>query len=190
MPAARLKSSLARCGGVPIPGEPKFSAPGFAFASATSSRTEVAGTRGLHGQQQRAVAPARDRREIGQRVVAGAGEQVRVEGGRALVDEQQRVAVRRAARHLRGADIAACGGVVLDEHRLAEGLAQPLGEPARADVGDAAHAAGHDPDRPRRPGRAWARAAGSAEAGHAHGGQQAARRRIGAASAFRGSSSR
>ena len=46
MPAADLKSSTERCGVLPTPPEPKLSRPGFAFASAMSSCTDLAATEG------------------------------------------------------------------------------------------------------------------------------------------------
>jgi hypothetical protein len=38
-----LNSSPVKCGAVPVPGEARVSLPGFALASATSSRTDFAG---------------------------------------------------------------------------------------------------------------------------------------------------
>ena len=47
MPAADLNISPDRCIAVPLPGEPKLSLPGFAFACATSCDTELTGRAGL-----------------------------------------------------------------------------------------------------------------------------------------------
>lgn len=46
MPVVQANSSAEMCGEDPMPEEPKRSAPGLAFAHATSSRTVVAGTEG------------------------------------------------------------------------------------------------------------------------------------------------
>jgi len=46
IPARAFKSSPSRCGSVPLPAEPNVSTPGCAFASRTSSATEVAWTDG------------------------------------------------------------------------------------------------------------------------------------------------
>ena len=44
MPARTLNNSPARCCDVPTPADPNVSAPGCAFASATSSVTDFTGT--------------------------------------------------------------------------------------------------------------------------------------------------
>ena len=44
MPVCSLKSSIATCCGVPLPGELYLIAPGFAFASATNSWAFFTGT--------------------------------------------------------------------------------------------------------------------------------------------------
>jgi hypothetical protein len=43
MPAFAANSSTARCGLVPMPGEPKVNSPGFPFANATRSLMSLIG---------------------------------------------------------------------------------------------------------------------------------------------------
>ncbi len=75
------------------------------------------------------------------------------------VADHQRVAVRRRVRHVLERDDAERAGLVLHVERLAEALAQLIGENAPDDVGRAARRVGHDDlDRLRRifvrpPGR-------------------------------------
>ncbi len=57
---------------------------------------------------------------------------------------QQGVAVGPGARDHGGADIAGCAGLVVDDHRLAEGAGQVLGQHTRQDVGGAAGGPRHD----------------------------------------------
>ena len=70
--------------------------------------------------------------------------------------EQQRVAVRIALGDVRGAQRAARAGLAVDQHRLAEPLAEHRGEQAREEIHRAAAAeAVHDANRPlvaRHPG--------------------------------------
>jgi hypothetical protein len=66
-------------------------------------------------------------------------------GGHGDVVQQQRVAIRRGAGHPGRADgTASPGGVVDDDRRAAQGLAQRLGEVARDAVGRSARGEGHD----------------------------------------------
>lgn len=47
MPDVTLKSSVARCSGVPLPGEEYVISPGLALASLTNSGTVFTGSEGL-----------------------------------------------------------------------------------------------------------------------------------------------
>ena len=72
---------------------------------------------------------------------------------RAELAEIEGVAVGRRAHHAADADAAAGAADVLDDHRLAERLPQPIVQDARDGVGRAAGRERHDHgDRPRRIG--------------------------------------
>ena len=59
--------------------------------------------------------------------------------------------MRTLISDLLGADVARGTRAVLDHHRLAEARSEPVGDRARARVGDASGGKGHD--QPHRPGR-------------------------------------
>ena len=69
---------------------------------------------------------------------------MRIDGHGADVDDDERVAVRRAAGPSDGAYVAASPSTVLDNNELAQRRSQALAQPARADIGDATGAAGDD----------------------------------------------
>src|SRR5882672_1915129 len=107
--------------------------------------------RGVRNQDQRRIAELGDGREIAQGVERDLREHVGIDHHRTVEAEHQRVAVGRAPRDLLGADVARCARAVLDHHRLAEACSEPVGDGARARIGDAAGGKGHD--QPQRPGR-------------------------------------
>jgi hypothetical protein len=114
----------------------------------------------VHDQRLRPDAEPRDRCQIGQGVVARIGVDVRIDRHRADMNDDQRVAVGRAAGARDCPQVAAGAGAVLDHHRLAERRRQSIRQPARPDVGDAARTAGNDdakgfarPRRALRPSR-------------------------------------
>jgi hypothetical protein len=80
-------------------------------------------------------------REGLERVVGQRLEQGLADGG-AAGDQQQRVAVGRGRGHRLAGDHAAGAGLVVDDHRLAQGARHVLAHGARRDVGRAAGALG------------------------------------------------
>ena len=97
---------------------------------------------------------------------------MRIDGHGADVDDDERVAVRRAACPSDGANVAASASTVLDNNGLAERRSQALAEPARADIGDATDAAGDEdeyglarPTRALRLQRGGRRGEGTQRAG-------------------------
>jgi hypothetical protein len=91
-------------------------------------------------------------REGLERVVGQRLEQGLADGG-AAGDQQQRVAVGRGRGHRLAGDHAAGAGLVVDDHRLAQGARHVLAHGARRDVGRAAGRVGHD-DADRLGGKA------------------------------------
>jgi hypothetical protein len=89
--------------------------------------------------------------EVLRRIVAGLVEDRLVEHQRALRGERNRIAVGGCARELRHRNRAAGAGLVLDDHRLTEGLRQFLSHVTRNDVRGAARRERHQElDRLRR----------------------------------------
>lgn len=101
-PAMRMNCTAARCGGAPLARGAEIHRALFGLGTFQQFTHGLRGRRRGHSEKQRADAEARHRSEVAQRVLAGAGEQVRVDGGDSLVRHQQRVAVGRGASHLRG----------------------------------------------------------------------------------------
>ena len=85
----------------------------------------------MHDQHVRRIHELGDRREILDRVVRQVLEQRRIDRDRGR-GEQQRVAVRRRARHLPHADIAGGAAAVVDHDLLAERLATATVDRMRA----------------------------------------------------------
>ena len=144
MPALVLNSSPARCAPEPLPIEPKVSAPGLAFAIATSRRRlrrEIL----AHHQHVRHGGDAGDRSKIPHRVVRPVLDQALV-GGMGLVGaENQRVAVGLGARHRAGADDARRRRGGSRPRPAARGRPPPPGAISRAsDVDRPARRVGHD----------------------------------------------
>ena len=135
--AATLSCSIARCVSVPGPDEPYESLPGFALTYATNSLQRPHRQRRRHDQDVRRAADHRDRREVLDRVVGKLAHR-RIGAVRADVADHQRVAVGRGARGGERCDDAAAAALVLDDDRLAEHLAQPLGDGARDEIDAAA----------------------------------------------------
>ena len=95
----------------------------------------------------------RDRREVALAVVGHLPEQALVHRERTERADGERVAVRRRLRHHFVAEHRAGTRTVLDDHRLAEGLGEPLAEQATDEIRTAAGAERHDDaHRPARPG--------------------------------------
>ncbi|CFL81700.1 Uncharacterised protein [Bordetella pertussis] len=108
---------------------------------------------GAGDQHQREIAQPGDRREVAPGVVGQVLVQAGVDRRHALVDQDQRVAVRRGLRGRLHADDAARAGFVLDDDRLAQLVRQAAGHQARQRVGQPAHRDGGDqPHRPFRIG--------------------------------------
>ena len=105
-----------------------------------------------HHQRVRHPHQQRDRREL-RRIEADVGiEQLHEGDGRGRADEQ-RVAVRRRAERLRGADRHAGAADVLDDDRLAPFLAELIGDHPRQHVGGRSGRGRQDHfDEPRRIG--------------------------------------
>lgn len=93
----------------------------------------------------------RDRGEVGDRVIGRVGIQ-ELGHGVSAEGRQQRVAIGGRAGDLRRPDTGARTGAVVDDHRLAPLLAEPLGDQAREPIRAAGGRAGqNDPDRLGRP---------------------------------------
>ncbi len=87
------------------------------------------------------------------RVEGQLGVDGRADRQRTDVAQQQRVVVAARLRHEGGADVAVGARTVVDDHRLAQRLAQLLADQAGDDVRRPAGGIGHhQPDRPVRPG--------------------------------------
>ena len=93
--------------------------------------------RGMHDQHQHVGGELGDRREVLDGVVGEVVHQARVDDMVRGV-EQQRVAVRRRARHDGRADVAAGPAAVLDHHGLAPALRELLAEDAAEGIGRSA----------------------------------------------------
>ncbi len=107
----------------------------------------------MRSQKVRLRRDTRDHLEILHRIVGQLRIQPHVERERAVAAHEQRVAVWRALRRGVGADVAVRAGLVLDHHRLAEGLRHFSADQARQEVVAAARGEGRDDvDRPVRIG--------------------------------------
>ncbi len=92
-----------------------------------------------------------DRREIPDGIVMQVLVDGRIDGDRAGLAEQERVAVGFRLRHHLGAEDRACAAAVLDHDRLADRFPDALGDDARHRIRAAARRIGNDElDRPRR----------------------------------------
>ena len=122
-----------------------FGAPGELVRGRLGERNELLqGFRrdgGIDAHRDRHGAEIGDRREILHHIVLHAHQHRRDDEQRRI--DQQRVAVRRASRHLHGADRAAGAGDVLDDERLPKLFLEELRHRARDDVGQAAGRRGH-----------------------------------------------
>ncbi|MNT21465.1 hypothetical protein D3C72_1568050 [compost metagenome] len=118
---------------------------------------------GAGQQDQRAHAHHADARET-VRIVRQFLIEVAVGDQRRVRGHQDRVAIRRFARHERGADGRARAGLVLDDHGLAQVLGHALGQDARQHIRGAARREGRDHlDRPGRKGVGLGTQRGGAE---------------------------
>jgi hypothetical protein len=115
---------------------------GFAVRDQVAGRAHRQGwMRHQHAQER---ADRADRREILARVVAGVRIERGVDGKRARVGEQDRVAVGGALGDRAGRDRAAGAAAILDHHLLPERLAHALGDEARERIIAAAGRERHD----------------------------------------------
>ena len=129
-PASMLKSSPPRCEPLPRPAEPKVIWPGFAFASAIRSLTDLTGSDGCTISAPGAMVS----RVIGAKslIVSNGSFFVQRRRHRHVGAEKiQRVAIGRRARGDFGSDHAATAGPVVDYHLLAERLAELVADHAR-----------------------------------------------------------
>ena len=142
MPVRSLISSPASCGVVPAPGLVQLILPGLAFAFSMNSFMRL--DRGFlrHHEHVRRRAQHHQRHEVLERIVGRVGVEARVDHVGAGAD-QQRVAVGRQPLHRRDGDVAAGAAAVLDDHRLAERLAELGVDQPRGDVGAAAGREAH-----------------------------------------------
>ena len=123
--------------------------------------------RRMHRQQQRCGREQAHRREVAHRVVGQPAAERGVDPVRRDTGEEQRVAVGWRACGEVGADRAARARPVVDHHRLADRLGQPLADRARDRVVAAAWRKGDDPaDRLRRPGLGGSRRCRHADEQH------------------------
>ena len=99
---------------------------------------------GVGHDQHRRHAQQRHMGELLDRVVGLLGHGERADRQRRAVRQHQRVAVGRGAHHVLPAQRAAGAGLVVDDHRGAQRLAQRLGDDARDDVAGAAGGEGDD----------------------------------------------
>jgi hypothetical protein len=99
---------------------------------------------GMHQQQLGEAADPAQRREVFHRIVGEGLVEARCRRHRRVGAEEDRVAVRRRARDLRGGDRAVRAGLVLDDDALAEHRAEPLPDDTSDQVAAAAGPERHD----------------------------------------------
>lgn len=124
MPVADLSHSVERWCNEPLPGEPYVIGAERTLVAATSSATVLIFCSGLTASNQRTRCRYAYRREILQRAIRQLLVQTRVDGQHAGITQQQRVAVRRRARHQFRPDDAAGAAAVIHDNLLAERLLQ------------------------------------------------------------------
>ena len=152
MCAVVLRSSPARWGDVPFPGDAKAMVPGFAFAAAMHLLQRLVRRVCRGTQHERAAADQDHRLERFHRVVRHARIDARVDRVRADRAAEDRVAVRLRLCHEIGADVAARAGLVLDDDGLAQSRGELLADEAREGVRVAADGERNDVrDRLGRP---------------------------------------
>ena len=98
----------------------------------------------MHGENFRHAHHQRDERRVLLHVVRQLGERERRNRERRAAVEAERVAVGRRLQRAVDAEHAADAADVLDDHRLAELLAQPVRQPAPENIRRAAGREGHD----------------------------------------------
>ncbi len=121
-PASSLNSSAPRCWNEPTPAEAYCRSPGFCLASAISSLIDWTGRSGVNDDHVRPRTHDADRRERLDRIV-GQFVEPRVDRMRQRNDQDGVAIGCRMGRKL-GADHAAGAGAVVDDHLLAELLAE------------------------------------------------------------------
>ena len=151
--------------------------PGSLRSASSSLRHGVAGDLVVGDDDAGLGRQDRDRRDLLGRVVGQVLVEQRIGGERTGDGHAQRVAIGRGAGHRRGADIAARAGLVLDDERLAQALAQLVVDQPGHDIGRRAGTIRHDHlDRVRSarpPACACTADAGSGQA--SRGGEHAGR---------------
>src|SRR5262245_11502908 len=101
----------------------------------------------MHGKHQRADDETRDRRKVRYGIVSHAFVDMRIQGKRTLMHDDERIAILGTLCSQLRADVAACSTAVVDHDRLAERGVQSFRYPARADIGNAARRPRDEPDR-------------------------------------------
>ena len=99
---------------------------------------------GVGRDHQDGVADLANRREVLDRVERHLGIDVGVDHQRAVIAEQQGVAVRFGSRNHLGTDVAGRAGLVFHHHLLAQLSAELLSHDAGTGVGHASSSEGHD----------------------------------------------
>jgi hypothetical protein len=99
---------------------------------------------GVDDQHERKISDPRQRREIPHRVVGNALEKIGIGGMGAHRGHEDGVAVGRRARDCTRRNRAVCSRLVINHHRLLEGLAQLLADDAGGGIDAAAGGERHD----------------------------------------------
>ena len=155
-----------------IPGGADVQHPGRGQGEEFGQRPHREG--GLDGEDLRAADAVDDRREVAQRIKAGAAIHRRVDGQR-IPPGEQRVAVRRGAGDQVEGDVAARRALAFHHETLADDLRQVAGQQPCQRIDTAARGDRDDqPDRPGGPGLGRGRAD---QGGKAEGAEGAAARR-------------
>ncbi len=139
-----LSSSASRCDTVPLPCEAMFRLAGLLPRQLNQLRHRLHWQVDVHQQDMRNIGDQRYRNEILDQVVV----EFRIQRGRNGVygsrPHQQRVAVGWCMRRKRCAQIGAGTGTIVDDHRLAELLAEPLAHQAPQQISGASRRERHD----------------------------------------------
>src|SRR5688572_18944369 len=96
-----------------------------------------------HDKHQRGRRDEGDWIERGERIDLHVFEDVRINDHRSLVRHQHRVTIGSGAGRLLRRNVSACGSIVLDDHGLAELLADTMGDKARDGIGSASGSVGY-----------------------------------------------
>ena len=96
-----------------------------------------------HNKHQRGRRDEGDRIERGERIDLHVFEDVRIDHHGSLVRHEHRVTIGSGVGRLLRRHVPACGAIVLDDHRLANLLADPMGDKTRDGIGSASGSVGH-----------------------------------------------